>query len=328
MILRRIFFPLKNDRKISVKFVGLLLMMFIVLVSSCSDDDPEPDPMVDFPDEVTVTFENLKPEGIEYNKNNNTFLLGSLTMGDVIEVDFEGNYTNFTNDTTLLASAGIHIDYAGDRLLVTAIDPGAFGGAKSVGGLHIYKLSTKEKISTVSFLDLLPEADFFTPNDIAIDTKGNIYVTDFLGGVIYKVDQDYKPTVFSDSPTLNGPNGIDYHPDDYLLVSNLLGNQLLKMPIEKPEDVAVITIEDERFSGIDGLVYKSDGKVVGITSFETLVELSSTDDWKSAIVDNSKALASPGTTVAVTPEGKHFALLTDVTNPMVFTNWVIEQIVF
>jgi len=303
-----------------------LLLMMLVSLSSCKKDDEEQ--AVEFPDEVIVTFENLKPEGIEYNKNNTTFLLGSLTMGDVIEVDFEGNYTNFTNDTTLLASAGIHIDYEANRLLVTSIDPGAFGGAKSVGGINVYDLSTKEKIAEISFLDLVPNAMFVTPNDIAVDGAGSIYVTDFLGNVIYKVDSNYEASIFSDSPALVGPNGIDYHPDGYLLVSNLLAGQLLKIPTASPTDMSVVTIDDALFSGMDGIVYKGDGKLVGITGFETLVELNSTDDWASATVENSKALASPGTTVAVTPEGNNFALLTDVVNQMVFTDWVIEQIIF
>jgi len=311
-----------------VKFYPLVLIFLTVLISfsSCKDDDDE-DPIV-FPDKVTVTFENLKPEGIDYNKNNTTFLLGSLTMGDVQEVDFEGNYTNFTNDADLLASAGIHVDYEGDRLLVTSIDPGAFGGAKSVGGINVYKLSTKEKIKEVSFLDLLPDAEFFTPNDIAVDANGNIYVTDFLGDVIYKVDTDYNATVFSSSTTLNGPNGIDYHPDGYLLVSNLRAGQLLKVPTNNPTVMSIVTIESDLFSGMDGIVYKPDGKLVGVTSFETLVEISSNDNWVSATVDNSKPLTTPGTTVAVTPEGLNFALLTDVASQAVFTDWVIEQVSF
>jgi len=320
------YFFFTNTSKIKFSPFVTLFLMLLISLSSCKKDDEEQ--VIDFPDEVTVTFENLRPEGIEYDKNNTTFLLGSLTMGDVHEVDFEGNYTNFTNDTTLLASAGIHIDYEGDRLLVTSIDPGAFGGAKSIGGINVYQLSTKEKVAEVSFLDLLPNAAFITPNDIAVDALGNIYVTDFLGNVIYKIDSDYEASIFSDSPALVGPNGIDYHPDGYLLVSNLLAGQLLKVPTTNPSDMIIVTIDDERFSGMDGIVYKADGKLVGITGFETLVELSSTDDWASATVENSKALASPGTTVAVTPEGNNFALLTDVTNPMIFTDWVIEQIVF
>jgi len=59
-----------------------------------------------------------------------------------------------------------------------------------------------------------------------------------------------------------------------------------------------------------------------------LIEITSSDNWTTAIVENSKALSSPGTTVAVTPEGKHYALLTDVLNQAVFTDWVIELVEF
>jgi len=184
----------KNKRKAHIKDIPNIFMVALVIgclgcfaISGCKKDMDEPDPGLVFPEKITVIFENLRPEGIEYNKNNNTFLLGSLTMGDVYEVDFEGNYTNFTNDENLQASAGIHIDYKGDRLLVTNLDPTSFIGGRSVAAVNIYKLSTKEKINEVSFLDLLPDPDFFTPNDITVDEAGNIYITDFFGNVIYKV---------------------------------------------------------------------------------------------------------------------------------------------
>lgn len=295
-------------------------------ISGCKKDDTDPE--VQFPQEVTVEFENLKPEGIEYNKNNNTFLIGSLTMGNVHQVDFEGNYTNFTNDDSLQATAGIHIDYDGDRLLVTNFDRGAFAGGKSIAALNVYKLSTKEKIEQVSLLELLPNADFFTPNDLTVDAIGNVYITDFLGHVIYKVNKNYQASVFINDTILNGPNGIDFHPDGYLLVSNLIAGELLKIPVNEPANLTIVEVNDELFAGMDGVVYKEDGNLVGITSFETLVELSSTDNWTTATVVNSKALSSPGTTVAVTPEGNQYALLTDVANQAVFTNWVIELVEF
>jgi len=317
-------------QKITTSNFMFALIICCLAISGCKkdDDNPNPEPEIEFPQEVTVTFENLRPEGIEYNKNNNTFLIGSLTMGNVYEVDFEGNYTNFTNDENLKASAGIHIDYEGDRLLVTNLDPTAFIGGKNVAAVNIYKLSTKEKINEVSFLELLPGAVFFTPNDITVDATGNIYITDFFGNVIYKVDQNYEASIFSNNPALDGPNGLDFHPDGYLLVSNLLAGELLKIPVDEPANLTLVEIDDERFSGLDGVVYKADGNLVGVTSFETLVELSSTDNWTTATVENSKALSSPGTTVAITPGGNNYALLTDVANQAIFTDWVIELIEF
>lgn len=324
---------MKNNvifQKVSLSNFILILTISCMAISGCKKDDnnENQDPEITFPQEVTVMFENLRPEGIEYNKNNNTFLIGSLTMGNVYEVDFEGNYTNFTNDESLQASAGIHIDYEGDRLLVTNFDRAAFAGSKNIAALNVYKLSTKEKLAQVSFLELLPDAGFFTPNDITVDASGNVFITDFFGNVIYKVNQNYEASIFSDNALLIGPNGLDFHPSGYLLVSNLLANQLLKIPVDEPENLTIVEINDELFAGMDGVVYKADGNIIGITSFETLVELSSTDNWATATVENSKALSSPGTTVAVTPEGNNYALLTDVANQAVFTDWVIELVEF
>lgn len=310
---------------------AFLLVLTIALVfSACKKDDDEPDTTIEFPDEVTVMFENLKPEGIEYNKNKKVFLVGSLTMGNVFEVDFEGNYINFTNDENLKSSAGIHIDYTGDRLLVTNLDPLAFAGGKSVGALNAYRLSTGEKIAEVSLLDILPDASFVTPNDITVDANGNMYITDFLGNAIYKVDANYEASLFSNNPALVGPNGIDFHPAEFLIVSNLFANKIATIALDKPDEINAVTIDDPLFGGFDGMVYKSDGNIVGITNLnpETLIELSSSDNWQSASVINSKTLSSPATTVAVTPEANYYALLTDVVSQEVFTEWVIERVVF
>jgi len=310
---------------------AFLLVLTIALVfSACKKDDDESDTTIEFPDEVTVMFENLKPEGIEYNKNKQVFLIGSLTMGDVYEIDFEGNYTNFTNDENLKSSAGIHIDYTGDRLLVTNLDPLAFAGGKSIGALNAYKLSTGEKIAEVSLLDILPDASFVTPNDIAVDASGNVYITDFLGNTIYKVDTNYEASLFSNNPALVGPNGIDFHPAEFLIVSNLFANQIATIALDKPNEINIVAIDNPLFGGFDGMVYKSDGNIVGVTNLnpETLIELGSSDNWQSASVINSKTLSSPATTVAVTPEANYYALLTDVVSQEVFNNWVIERVVF
>jgi len=125
----------------------IITLSVFTIISGCKKDEDDPEMEmemememeIEFPQEVTIMFENLKPEGIEYNKDKNVFLVGSLTMGDVYEVDFEGNYTNFTNDESLKSSAGIHIDYERDRLLVTNLGPTSFMGGKDVGALHSYK---------------------------------------------------------------------------------------------------------------------------------------------------------------------------------------------
>lgn len=57
-----------------------------------------------------------------------------------------------------------------------------------------------------------------------------------------------------------------------------------------------------------------------------LIELSGKNDWKTAKVTNSKDIA-PSTTVALTPDKKHFVINQDFSNNFQET-WIIEQIKF
>jgi len=72
--------------------------------------------------------------------------------------------------------------------------------------------------------------------------------------------------------------------------------------------------------------------VVGVTNNgtapggNTLIELSSNDDWKSAKVIHSKTI-SASTTVAITPSNENYVINQDFTQPMK-KDWTIEQIKF
>ncbi len=56
----------------------------------------------------------------------------------------------------------------------------------------------------------LPDAKFL--NDVEVDTKGNVYVSDFLANTIYQARRDSKgylsPTVFLQGDDLQNPNGL------------------------------------------------------------------------------------------------------------------------
>jgi hypothetical protein len=80
------------------------------------------------------------------------------------------------------------------------------------------------------------------------------------------------------------------------------------------------------------MVLNKKGEILGVTNNgtapggNTLIELSSNDNWKSAKVTNSKAIPA-STTVAVTPNNKNYVINQDFTKPMK-EDWSIEQIEF
>ncbi len=299
------------------------------------------------PNNIEVKNVAQNPEGIEYDKNDNTFLLSSLNAKPILKVNTDGSSKPFTSGEKFpLSTAGLQVDYKRNRLLVAG-----FNGleimdnnpkTKGTSHLRIYNLKTGILEKDINLSHLVPNASAYFANDLTVDNKGNVYITDWYAQVVYKVDTNGNASLFwkNDTGIPSGSNGIDFHKDGYLLVSMLNVNKkghytdfaLVKIPLNNPTMAKVVKIDDSRFSAFDGMVINQDGNVVGVTNNQKtpggnmLIELNSDDNWKSAKVINSKSITA-STTLAITPENKNYVLNQDFTKPNKKT-WNIEQIQF
>ncbi len=298
-----------------------------------------------FPSSITISDIAQNPEGIEFNTKDNTFLLSSLNAGPIIKVHLDGSFEAFTKGERFpLSTAGLQIDYKRNRLLVAG-----FNGTelmdndektKGTSFLRIYNLDTGEIQKEVNLSSLLPEAQSYFANDIVVDKNGNAYITDWYAKAIYKVDTDGKASVFWENTTSisSGPNGIDFHKDGYLLASILTVDGkglyanfgLVKIPVNNPDNAKIVNISDEKFSGFDGMVINKSGNVVGVTNDgktpggNTLIELSSIDNWESAQSIHSVSIPA-STTVALTPSNDYYIILQDFSDSFK-KNWTIKKI--
>jgi len=294
-----------------------------------------------YPDMITSISVGLNPEGIEYNKNTQKFYLSSLNGGKIVAVDLNGNTAQFTSGEPYpITSVGLQIDYANNRLLVACANAQEIFDndptTKGVSILRVYNLNTGAFIKDVNLSSLVPLAPQYFANDLAVDNNGNVYVTDFGAWVIYKVDKSYNASVFlSDTNKLKQPNGIDFHPDGYLLASQLdfpifAQYKLVKIPVNNPAATSSITVITPMFRGFDGFVLNSANNIVGITNNgtmqNTVIELKSSDGWQSASLVASKQINS-STTLAQIPGNIYYAINNDFQNPMA-TNWIIQRVKF
>ena len=331
-----------------MKKLYILIAVITVFSASCKKTAASNnDDKTVFPQTITVKGIAINPEGIAFNKNNNTFFLSSLNAAPITKVNLDGTYEPFTSGEKFpLSTAGIQIDYKNNRLLAAG-----FNGAELYDGdpatkgtsyLRIYNLETGviEKDINLSFL--APNATAYFANDIAIDSEGNAYITDWYAGVIYKVDLAGNPSLFWSNTTgiPSGLNGIDFHSDGYLLASLVSVNNkglyadfgLVKIPVNDANLVKVVTFSNAGYTGFDGMVLNAKGNVIGVTNNgttpggNTLIELTSSNNWKSAKVISSKAM-TPSTTVAATPENLYYVINQDFTNGAQ-EDWVIELIKF
>lgn len=332
-----------------MKKIIILIGAIAVIATSCKtiSNSNTADSKIKFPETITISGIAQNPEGIEFDKNDNTFFLSSLNAGPIIKVNLDGTFKLFTSGEQFpMSTAGIQIDNKRNRLLVAGFngtelydqDP----STKGISNLRIYNLKTGVLGKDINLSSLVPDAPAYFANDIAVDNNGDIYITDWYAGVVYKVDMEGNASVFWKNETgiASGTNGIDYHSDGYLLVSLVSVNEkglyanygLVKIPVNDAKSAKVVAISDSGFTGFDGMVIKENGNVIGVTNNgtapggNTLIELSSSNGWESAKIVNSKSITA-STTVAVTPDNKNYTINQDFTQPMK-ENWTIEQIKF
>lgn len=326
-------------------YILILIISFIII--ACSSANKEYLPSTHFPESIKIEGVAQNPEGVAFNKKDNTFLLSSLNAAPIIKVNLDGTFKPFTSGEKFpLSTAGLQIDYKRNRLLVAGFngtelfdeDPTTKGTAY----LRVYNLETGVIEQDINLSFLAPDASAYFANDIAVDNDGNVYISDWYAHIIYKVDLDGKPSIFWTNETgiPSGPNGLDFHPDGYLLVSILNVNDkfiyvdygLVKISVKDPKSAKVVEFSNSGYTGFDGMFINAKGNVVGVTNNGTspggnmLIELSEKNDWKSAKVINARAITA-STTVAVTPDNKQYVINQDFSDDSAKT-WTIEQIKF
>lgn len=323
------------------KTLLLSLVTLTILAAGCTTTKP-------MPENITVKNVAQNPEGIEYDKTDNTFLLSSLNAQPIIKIKPDGSFTPFTSGEQFpLSTAGLQIDYKHNRLLVAGFNGTELmdnnPSTKGTAYLRVYDLKTGKIKQDINLSSLVPDANAYFANDIAVDNEGNAYISDWYANVIYKVTMDGTASLFwkNDlSITQGGPNGLDFNPDGYLVVSllnvdnkGLYSNYaLVKVPLNSPKASHHIKIQNKGFTGFDGMVIKENGNIIGVTNTQKspggnqLIELSSSSNWDEAKIVNSKSIPA-STTVAVTPDNKNFVIQQDFTNNFK-KDWKINQIKF
>ncbi|KAF9604571.1 hypothetical protein IFM89_008015 [Coptis chinensis] len=197
----------------------------------------------------------------------------------------EENTVFVDSDLAGNGSLGLVIDRPRNRLLLVSAD--IKGGL--YGALSAYDLSNWNRL----FLTLLsvPGDGQTLADDVAVDDKGNAYVTDAKSHKIWKVGVNGELLSIIKSPlfihdewykNLVTLNGIVYHPNGFLLVIHTVSGKLYKIDTEK-DDVKLVKVQGGSLALADGIELLSPNKIVvaGIPSGRVVESL---DDWETATV--------------------------------------------
>jgi hypothetical protein len=273
---------------------SVLALILAISMFSCNPDEVQP-LLSAYPLQET----SLYPESFVYSNVTEKVYVGSYFKGKIITVDLLGNMADFITDDSFVAVVGMAIDEKNNRLLVCNSDAGISqrSGQSTVGQLAkvlVFDLTTGEKLNTIDLGNLFPGGHFL--NDLVLDDAGNIYVTDSFSPVVYKINQNYKPSVFVTHPSFEVPpyafglNGIEYHPDNFLIVGRAFGGILYKIPLSNPDNVQEIPLNTS-VNSLDGLLLTDNNTLALVSNNftgepfdETVYKIETSDNWSSASV--------------------------------------------
>ncbi len=277
-------------------------------------------------DSIPLIQDSLFPEAVEYNPRTKRFLLSSQGEGTVFTTTKKkgkkGRVSPFVEDERLITTVGLEIDHQDNLLYIANSDVGLSRNstpetAFQVAELAIADLSTKEIVKYVDLDDLRPGEPHFA-NDIALDGQGNAYVTDSLSPIIYKVDADGKPSILLEDEQFVGDgfnlNGIVYHPDDFLIVSDSNDGLLYKVPLDDPQQFTQIQLE-RSLANADGLLLADEDELIVVTNkfneqnFNQVFNLQSEDNWESAQIVERLDVGDDAFTTAATIRDEEILVL-------------------
>lgn len=259
------------------------------------------------------TPNGVYPEGIAYYAAEDSFLISSITNGDIGIVNKKGIYKKFISNENFFSTVGLKIK--GDKLYVAVGDLGLSKKSnkkspKTIARLLIFNLKTKRLLSKIDLHDLYKGNHW--ANDLAIANNGDVYITDSFSPVIYKVTAKGKASVFIEDDKFLGKginlNGILVHPKGYLLVAKNSDGKLFKIDLASKKIKEVIL--SKTIVGIDGLLLLPNGDVlVGQnTNFEAYHKLVSNDDFSTAYIKSSDTKGLDFATTATLVNGEAYFL--------------------
>lgn len=283
----------------------LLALTLAAAVSAQDEDDAEAPPAPPTTDEIVFEQTALQPEGVEYDAARGRFLVGSLNVGTIYTVDEDGTLEAFIEDDAFDSTVGIHIDPATNRLLVAISNRNAFSGGDIDGPvlqIGAFDLETGERLFMTDLTNVADARRQFA-NDVAVDAEGNAYLTNSFAPVIYRVTPEGDADVFAEDDMLRaspfGLNGIEVHPDGYLLAAVTGSGAIFKVPLEDPE--AVSRVELDAIAPIDGMVLTESLELVAVArvdGVQVIARITSEDDWTSAAITETVETSGAATTVA------------------------------
>jgi sugar lactone lactonase YvrE len=219
------------------------------------------------------------PENLAVDHRGNIYVSLALT-GEIRKVTPEGHVSTFA---TLPSPGtgfmlGITFDLRGNLFV-------AFASFDSNHGVwRVSKDGKETELFAPLTIDGQPDG---LPNDLKFDKKGNLYVSDFIGGKVWRIDRKGIVSIWKTDPLLMGvvvpglgpisnfkvgANGLAFDKDkENLYVANTGLGRIVRIPLQDGGSAgdAVVFVENEPLlRGADGINFDKDGKLYVAVNFQ------------------------------------------------------------
>lgn len=228
---------------------------------------PRVTPVLEFDDQGTA-------EGVAVSQKGDVFVGNALSGKAEIWRASKGDF----DQASLLADLpggdviGMDVDRFGNVYAAVAafLDPDLHGLWK------VRPDGTAERVGA------LPAFFVSLPNDVAIDPRGNVYVSDSFDGKIWRLTPNGEWSAWIEDDLLRaffgefefGVNGIVFH-NWALYAAITLNGRVIKIPIQ-PDGAAgrpAILVQDDALVGIDGIEPDPQGNLYVTNNFASTVQL-------------------------------------------------------
>ncbi|MBI3813310.1 MAG: SMP-30/gluconolactonase/LRE family protein [Nitrospinae bacterium] len=204
------------------------------------------------------------PESFIADPSTGNYFISNINSGGPNGKDDDGFITKLDKDGKVIALAFIDgknkeitlnapkgLDIIGNVLYASDIDF-VRGFDKETGKL-LYDIDVKA-FNAVSL------------NDLTHDSQGNLYVSDWIGNSIFKIEtkNNHKISAIAKGSALGGPNGLNIHPVSGKLI-NVTWETGKIQEIDSSGNIKII-VEDKRFKNLDGIDFDNKGNMY-VSSF-------------------------------------------------------------
>ena len=275
--------------------VAFLLVLFVITsVSVRGGADPQV--------EVVKQYDALAgelPEGIAFDKRGNLYV-SINPLGQLRKISRDGSESVLLDLDGM--AFGLAVDAPGNVYVAFWLDPA------TQGVIRVTKKGDWERLPGTE--------DILWPNALAFDKRGNLYVTDSLGGAIWRIPRGGSAELWLQHEFLEGTdeipgfppvgaNGIAYHQGS-LYVANTEKGLIVKVPILKGGDAGdpkIISMGPE-VDGPDGIALDVHGNIYAVLVLQSkLVKIDPVDGHVTEILSAEDGLDEPASLAFGTGKG-------------------------